>query len=273
MEDLKSLYVDCIEDLNRLFRKTKTSDKLPEDAADYSDTQQKQILDIYRTYTELSAEQQKEVKESRNYAAYEEVLEKYKAANHYDEGTGTDLRENEEDVLPWYIQVEAGALLAEDELETSVKEVLKEKGALLSYMNISLMDLLQDTVWQPEDLIRVSIPMTDLGEYEHAAVVHVKEDGSMEFLEAHIAGSNLEFDTDHFSRFGIVGYNGSMEELMQEESEENFWIYLLPGAGAAILLGLLAVIRMVSGKRKAAAAKRSDRNYDKSSHTKETGKE
>lgn len=262
-----------LSELNGLFRKTKTSDKLPEDAADYTDAQKQQILDIYRMYTELSAEQKKEVEESKNYAAYEEVLEKYKAANHYDEGTGTDLRENEEDVLPWYVQVEAGALLAEDELETSVKEVLKEKGALLSYMNISLMDLLQDTIWQPGDLIRVSIPMTDLGEYEHVAVVHVKEDGSMEFLEAHIAGSNLEFDTDHFSRFGIVGYNGSMEELMQEETPDNFWIYLIPGAGAAVLLGLLALIRIISGKRKTAAEKRSDKVYDRKNDTKEMGKE
>ena len=103
--------------------------------------------------------------------------------------------------------------------------------------------------------MRVSVPLADLGDYENVAVVHLKDDGSLEFIDGHIAGSRIEFDTDQFSRFGIAGYNGSMEDLMkpEESTQKPLWMYLISGAGAAALLAILGAMRLSlsrKGKKK-----------------------
>ncbi len=241
---------DLILEMNALFRTTKTAEKLPTDPEDYTDVQIASIVEIYREYSSLSKTQQEQVAQGRYYSEYQEVLEQLKTENHYDAATGTDLSDNEEDILPWYIRLAVSPLAVEQDKAEAVREALKGQGELLTLQDISLEDLLDGGEWQPEDLLRVSIPMTDLGAYEQVAIVHLKDDGSMEFLTAHIAGDSLEFDTDHFSRFGIVGYNGSMEELMQEQTEEAFWIYLIPGGGAALLLLLLVIVRAAGSRRK-----------------------
>ncbi|MCU6725818.1 GATA Zn-finger-containing transcription factor [uncultured Clostridium sp.] len=244
-----------ITEMNGLFRKTKTSEKLPENAEDYTDAQKEQILDIYRTYSELTDAQKKEVEASSHYKDYEKAVESFKETNHYDKAADIDLRDNEEEILPWYVQVEASSLNVESSQAEQVSQALKGQGELLNLTDISLMDLLDNTQWEPDDLVRVSVPLADLGDYENVAVVHLKDDGSLEFIDGHIAGSRIEFDTDQFSRFGIAGYNGSMEDLMkpEESTQKPLWMYLIPGAGAAALLVILGAMRLSlsrKGKKK-----------------------
>ena len=244
-----------ITELNSLFRKTKASEKLPDDAEDYTDAQKEQILDIYLTYSELTDAQKKEVEASSHYKDYEKAVESFKETNHYDKAADIDLRDNEEEILPWYVQVEASSLNVESSQAEQVSQALKGRGELLNLTDISLMDLLDNTQWEPDDLVRVSVPLADLGDYENVAVVHLKDDGSLEFIDGHIAGSRIEFDTDQFSRFGIAGYNGSMEDLMkpEESTQKPLWMYLIPGAGAAALLVILGAMRLSlsrKGKKK-----------------------
>ena len=244
-----------ITEMNSLFRKTKTSEKLPDDAEDYTDAQKEQILDIYRTYSELTDAQKKEVEQGSHYKDYEKAVESFKETNHYDKEADIDLRDNEEEILPWYVQVEANSLNVESSQAEQVSQALKGEGELLNLTDISLMDLLDNTEWEPDDLVRVSVPLADLGDYENVAVVHLKDDGSLEFIDGHIAGSRIEFDTDQFSRFGIAGYNGSMEDLMkpEESTQKPLWMYLIPGAGAAALLVILGAMRLSlsrKGKKK-----------------------
>ena len=244
-----------ITELNSLFCKTKASEKLPDDAEDYTDAQKEQILDIYRTYSELTDAQKKEVETSSHYKDYEKTVESFKETNHYDKAADIDLRDNEEEILPWYVQVEASSLNVESSQAEQVSQALKGQGELLNLTDISLMDLLDNTQWEPDDLVRVSVPLADLGDYENVAVVHLKDDGSLEFIDGHIAGSRIEFDTDQFSRFGIAGYNGSMEDLMkpEESTQKPLWMYLIPGAGAAALLAILGAMRLSlsrKGKKK-----------------------
>ena len=244
-----------ITELNSLFRKTKASEKLPDNAEDYTDAQKEQILDIYLTYSELTDAQKKEVEASSHYKDYEKAVESFKETNHYDKAADIDLRDNEEEILPWYVQVEASSLNVESSQAEQVSQALKGQGELLNLTDISLMDLLDNTQWEPDDLVRVSVPLADLGDYENVAVVHLKDDGSLEFIDGHIAGSRIEFDTDQFSRFGIAGYNGSMEDLMkpEESTQKPLWMYLIPGAGAAALLVILGVMRLFisrKGKKK-----------------------
>lgn len=233
--------------INKLFSGT---EKLPDEPKDFTDKQTEEILDIYRTYMEFSDSQQKEIAKISNYKKYQSVLEQMKTENHYDTASGTDISDNEEEILPWYIRLSVDAMKVEQENAQAVQDALNGQGELLTMSEISLENLLEGETWQPDDLIRVSIPLTDLGDYEKAAIVHLKDDGSIEFLTAHIAGKNLEFDTDHFSKFGVVGYNGTMAELMQEQDNEMPWIYFVPGIGAALLLIVLFMRRKADPVKK-----------------------
>ena len=47
-------------------------------AEDYTDAQKEQILDIYRTYSELTDAQKKEVEESSHYQDYQKSVEGFK---------------------------------------------------------------------------------------------------------------------------------------------------------------------------------------------------
>lgn len=246
-----------ISDMNALFTSAKKGVKLPKAAADYTDAQVQSIVSIYQQLSELEEAEQKEVEKSSRYASYLEVLDLLGEENHYDEQSGVDARDNEAENLPWYVQMEVSTMLVEEETAKTVSEALKGQGEMLSQQEISMTDLLTGGEWVPEEFIRISVPSIDLGEYENAAVVHMKEDGGMEFLETHVAGEKLEFDTDGFSRFGIVGFHGTMEELMTESEEEFYWIYLLPGGAAAVLLFLMGILRMFGkGKKKQEAQER-----------------
>lgn len=239
-----------ITEMTKLFRTTGTSKKLPDNAADYSDEEKEQILDLFRTYEKLTDVQKEEVEESSYYKEYQKSIEGLKEVNHYDDVAGVDLRDNEEDVIPWYVQVNTSSLEVETDQANRVSEALKDQGQLLNLTDISLTDLLNEqTDWEPEDLVRVSIPLVDLGDYEKVAIAHFKNDGSIEFLEGHIAGDQIEFDTDGFSKFGVVGYNGFMEEIMKEtKAEKPIWMYVLPGAGAVGLLAVLGIARLSMAK-------------------------
>ena len=246
-----------LKKIKALFGTTKSKNKLPDEVKDYTEEQIDAILEIYCDYMEFSAKQKAELEKETYYKKYQEVLEKLRTAHHYDAASGTDLSDNEDDMLPWYIKMEVSQMAVEQEEAAAVKEALNGQGELLALSDISLENLLEGESWQPEELLRVSIPLVDLKDYEKAAIVHLRDDGSMEFLTAYIAGTKLEFDADHFSSFGVVGYNGSMAELMQEPQEENEWIYLAPGAGAALLL-LLILIKRAAGTKKKKDVKHSE---------------
>lgn len=170
--------------------------------------------------------------------------------NHYDKNTGIDMRDNEENILPWYVKLEVKPELLEEDCRDGIQKVLKSRGEVYALHDIHLINILENTEYRPDELIRVSIPMLDRGKYKNTAIVHIRNDGTMEFLEAQISGNYLEFDTDEFSAYGIVGFDGTMEDLMNGEQERPFWISLIPGGAAALLLLLLTLIRITGSTKR-----------------------
>lgn len=170
--------------------------------------------------------------------------------NHYDKNTGIDMRDNEEDILPWYVKLEVKPELLEEDCRDGIQKVLKSRGEVYALHDIHLINILENTEYRPDELIRVSIPMLDRGKYKNTAIVHIRNDGTMEFLEAQISENYLEFDTDEFSAYGIVGFDGTMEDLMNGEQERPFWISLIPGGAAALLLLLLTLIRITGSTKR-----------------------
>ena len=166
---------------------TKKLQRLPASAEDYSQDQIAALTDTYQAYTALSEEEQKAVQKSPRYPKFEKALESLGTRYHYDESTGTDLRDNADDALPWYVQLSVRPQLLTEEQEQKIKDVLGEKSEIFSMSEIDFVNTLDGEGWEPEQLVKVKLPMVDLGDYETAVIVHQKEDGSLEFLDGKIS--------------------------------------------------------------------------------------
>ena len=81
------------------------------------------------------------------------------------------------------MQLSVRPQLLTEEQEQKIKEVLGEKSEIFSMSEINFVNTLDGEGWEPEQLVKVKLPMVELGDYETAVIVHQKEDGSLEFLD------------------------------------------------------------------------------------------
>lgn len=231
---------------------TKKLKRLPSSADDYSQDQIAALTGTYQAYTALSEEEQKAVQESPRYPKFEKALESLGTRYHYDESTGTDLRDNADDALPWYVQLSVRPQLLTEEQEQKIKEVLGEKSEIFSMSEINFVNTLDGEGWEPEQLVKVKLPMVDLGDYETAVVVHRKEDGSLEFLDGKISGSDIVFQASEFSEYGIAGMMGDTASLLDASGKEDrkvpVWPFAAGGGAAAFCLLILVLVRRAEKK-------------------------
>lgn len=231
---------------------TKELKRLPSSADDYSQDQIAALTDTYQAYAALSEEEQKAVQESPRYPKFEKALESLGTRYHYDESTGTDLRDNADDALPWYVQLSVRPQLLTEEQEQKIREVLGEKSEIFSMSEIDFVNTLDGEGWEPEQLIKVKLPMVDLGDYETAVIVHRKEDGSLEFLDGKISGSDIVFQASEFSEYGIAGMMGDTASLLDASGKESrkvpVWPFAAGGGAAAFGLLVLVLVRRAEKK-------------------------
>ena len=231
---------------------TKELKRLPSSADDYSQDQIAALTDTYQAYAALSEEEQKAVQESPRYPKFEKALESLGTRYHYDESTGTDLRDNADDALPWYVQLSVRPQLLTEEQEQKIKEVLGEKSEIFSMSEINFVNTLDGEGWEPEQLVKVKLPMVELGDYETAVIVHQKEDGSLEFLDGKISGSDIVFQASEFSEYGIAGMMGDTASLLDASGKESrkipVWPFAAGGGAAAFCLLVLVLVRRAEKK-------------------------
>lgn len=231
---------------------TKERKRLPASADDYSQDQIAALTDTYQAYAALSEDEQKAVQESPRYQKFEKALESLGTRYHYDETTGTDLRDNADDALPWYVQLSVRPQLLTEEQEQKIKDVLGEKSEIFSMSEIDFVNTLDGEGWEPEQLVKVKLPMVDLGDYETAVIVHQKQDGSLEFLDGKISGSDIVFQASEFSEYGIAGMMGDTANLLDAAGNDSrkvpVWPFAAGGGAAAFCLLVLVLVRR-AGKR------------------------
>ena len=130
------------------------------------------------------------------------------------------------------MQLSVRPQLLTEEQEQKIKEVLGEKSEIFSMSEINFVNTLDGEGWEPEQLVKVKLPMVELGDYETAVVVHRKEDGSLEFLDGKISGSDIVFQASEFSEYGIAGMMGDTASLLDASGKEE-----PEGSGMAVCSG------------------------------------
>lgn len=212
-------------------------------ASGASEDQISDILAAYKAYSELSAEEQLAVEKSDNFKAYSELCTKMGKEYHYDKATGTDMRDNSEEVLPWYIKVVVEPQELTKAQQKKVSGALGEESKIFTMHDINFINMLDGSTWHPEDAVKVKLPMVDIGEYESAIIVHITDDGKVELIEGSINGDTIEFAASSFSLYGIAGSMSSVDDLLAAQDTAAVWPWILAAAIALAAIIFIAVRR------------------------------
>lgn len=86
---------------------------------------------------------------------------------------------------------------------------------------IHFVDTLNGDAWEPKDVLKVELPMVDLGDYESCMIVHITDKGKVEFLNGKVSGNIISFEAAEFSSYGIVGFMGSADDLLKETDKNS----------------------------------------------------
>ncbi len=216
-------------------------DKTPETKTEFTEEEVKEIVDAYKKYEALSAD---EKLFATNYKDFEsKVLKKLGDDLHYDEPTGTDARNNPEKILPWHVKLNVGDAKFTDEQMAIIKEVLGEDANLDEIYAVSYTDILTGKDYEPSDQTRIAVPMPSGKDGKTFAFVTLAKDGSFKYLEGKVSGKNVEFKLDGSGPFSLFDSSRTWEEIVrgkEEPAKKNFaWLYAAGGAGLLLILILL----------------------------------
>ena len=235
----------------KAFFNTKGSNAYPEKIDDYTDKQIKALGKTWKNYEKLSEGEKKAVQENKIYESFQKLLTSLGTRYHFDQATGINLDNNKEDALPWYVQMVVNPKIADDSELKTIQNVLGEKSEVLSLNEIHFVDTLTGDNWNPKDVLKVQLPMADLGDYRSCMIVHITDEGKVEFLKGKVSGSYISFDAAEFSAYGIVGFMGDSDDILSgQEKNKPVWPWLAAGGAACVLVLLMGGIRIAGSRKK-----------------------
>ena len=224
---------------------------LPTSAKDYTDDQIKQITDAYKAYNALSVSEKKAIEATDTWTAFSEITQNLGSMYHYDESTGIDVRSTSAENLPWYIKLVVTPKTISDKNKTKVTDVLGDDSELFNLYDIHFINTLDNSEWHPNGLIRVKMPMINIGDYKTPVIVHITDSGKIRLIEGHVdsAGGTIEFEASDFSLYGIAGANESIDSLLGAQAARDVMPWIIAGAIAAAILIAIIVMRKRRNKR------------------------
>lgn len=236
--------------INALSKPTDKSKALPENFDELTPEQEKAIIEAFKQYQSLSAEDKKKV---ANYHELKAMTEKLGIKYHYDEASKLDLRDNDEKVLPWNIKLVVTHLTETGKKFAKLGELVGNDKKVMCVLDISFVNMLTGEEWHPDDALMLKLPAPELGEgYDSVVIAHLDDSEKLEYIEARVIDGELVFASASFSIYATVAYNGGWDSLVgmekiNEESAANavrIWIVL------AIIAAICVVVTAYEIKRK-----------------------
>lgn len=220
--------------------------KLPKDAADFTEDQIKKVTEAYSAYMELSPAEKLAVEKDESWKKYSKITEKLGKAYHYDKPSEIDLRENKEEVLPWYVKLSPEEASFSEKQESKILEILGEGSEIFYTYDIKLINTLDNSKWKPENVIEVKFRSGEGSKGLKQTVVHEGKNERLEFIEVETDRheDTVSFKTTSFSVFALAGSAGDLKEITGAGGM-NVVLWCI-GAAAA----LAAVIGIAVARRK-----------------------
>lgn len=228
--------------IQNLITPPESTQGLPEDFSSLTDEQIDKILGVYRLYDALTDEEKLFVE---NYEKFEAILERLGDKFHYDAESSVDLRGNEG--LPWHVKVNVAPRAAGADELNKIRETLGDDANVMILCEISFTDMLTGRKYEPNALVTVRIPVPD--SYDGSTtlvVVHIKDDGSYEYIECTVVDGYAVFSTSNFSLYGLAAFTGSLAEIISPKEDRSLvWLWI-----ALIVVGVLGIGAVLVMKRR-----------------------
>jgi len=232
--------------------------KLPADGSKYTEADRIMMLDVFKAYQTLNEAEQLAVSKDETWKKYMEAAAVLGRSWHTDSISGIDLGANEEEALPWYIQLVVDPYEASGTEQVSIENALGEGGALQKLYDVHFINMLDGKPWTPDGILTVRIPLTEKTDGQ-TVVVHLAEGGKVELLDCSVTETDgtayAVFSAAEFSPYGVASVSGSLDEMLAAGGQEDSiaeeiaegglpWLWIgLGGLGLAGLLLLLAMRR------------------------------
>ncbi len=201
------------------------------------------VIMAYLAYEELTDDQKLFV---ANYGELADYMQTFAEENQNDEETGISV-----EGLDWYVQMDAVLQPMDGYAAKGIQEALGNN-TLLMMCEISLYDIIANAAYEPGDPVTVRVPVPDMSGYDGVVIVHQKDDGTIEYLEATVDGGELVFTATSFSMYGVLGYTGKSPLELNEDANVSWILWMIIAIALAAFLAAVLILR----KRKANMEKR-----------------
>lgn len=234
---------ELITAIDKLVNSNGEKEILPNDFNELTEEQLKTIIDLYKSYENMSDSEKSNV---TNYAEFEKVLKKVGEVNHNDKKTGLRI-----DGLDWNIKVIISSETVSSGNTEKIIETLGKDAKLLNLFNIKFEDILTGKSYNPEKPVEVWLPINDGSNYKSYVVVHIKDDGTYEYVQCEAVSGYARVKVQDFSKYGVAGTTSTWNEIFSQSVENKVednkvnWMFIIPG-----ILGVIAIAGIIVLKKK-----------------------
>ncbi len=217
-----------------------------EKSSTYSDEEYKKIAEAYSRYEALKPAEKLAIEKDKAWKEFKKIIESLGRSNHYESNRGVDMRDNAEEILPWYVKIETLDRGLKPKQKSKIREVLGDDSKLFASYDIKLVNTLDNSEWKPENVITVKLRLPDEATMTKALVVHIGKNGRIEFIDGKVNGTSreIEFRAAEFSVYAIAGSENEVKDILGARH-----VNVLPWCLGAIA-ALMAAMGIVLIKRK-----------------------
>ena len=217
------------------------ADRLPDDYSKLTDKQLKSVIDAYKEYEDLSDDDRLLVK---NYDEFEKVLKKLGRVLHRDDSTGIAVSG-----LQWRYKLVVKQRQITDKQRDKLTGILGEGSELLVMYDISLIDVVTAKEYDPDKPVTVKIPEPDMKGLGSAVIMHIDHDGKYEMIKCSSKDGMLVFGTQSFSPYGVAGFDGTWDDVIPDDEQQEIPVmWLIIGAAALVAVAALCIARKKLGQ-------------------------
>lgn len=211
--------------------------ELPENLADIT---KEQLTVIYEAYTEYELLSKAQKSKLKNEDEFTKLLDNIGAAMHQDKDSGITA-----EGIAWNYKINVKPMDITDEDKAAIEKTLGEDAELLVFYDIDFIDAVTGTEYNPENAVKVKIPVPDMKDFKTPVIVHVNDDGVYEYIKCELEGDYLVFEAQSFSPYGVAGTDLSWDDIMDnEESGSGYWMWIIIAA-----IALAAVVYIAYRKK------------------------
>ncbi len=172
------------------------------------------------------------------------MLNKLGRVLHRDESSGITVSG-----LQWRYKLVVKQRQITDDQQDRLAGILGEGSELLVMYDISLIDVVTAKEYDPDKHVTVKIPEPDMKGLEAAVILHIDHDGRYEMIKCSSKDGMLVFYTQSFSPYGVAGFDGTWDDVIPDDEQQEIPVmWLIIGAAALAAVAALCIARKKLGR-------------------------